>query len=41
MREDGRELVQIDTQTPFVIESTAGKSRFDVFREQLDYFNPN
>ena len=41
MREDGRELVQIDTQTPFVIESTAGKSRFDVFPEQLDYFNPN
>jgi len=39
MRDDGRELVQIDTQMPYGIASKTGKSRFDVFLEQLDRFN--
>ena len=36
---DGRERVHIDTQTPWGIGSLAGRSRFDVFREQLVEFN--
>jgi hypothetical protein len=34
-RDDGRHVVHIDTQTPWGIESTAGRSRFDVLAEQL------
>jgi hypothetical protein len=33
--DNGRQLACIDTQTPWGIESTAGRSRFDVFSEQL------
>jgi len=36
---DGRQLVHIDTQTPWGIESTEGKDRFDVFAEQLRELN--
>ena len=38
-RDDGRQLVHIDTQRPWGVESTAGKSRFDVFAEQLREIN--
>jgi hypothetical protein len=34
-RDDGRQFVRIDTQTPWGIESTAGRSQFDVLSEQL------
>jgi hypothetical protein len=34
-RDDGSQLVRIDTQTPWGIESTAGRSQFDVLSEQL------
>jgi hypothetical protein len=34
-RDDGRQLVLIDTQSPFGIESTDGRTQFDVFSEQL------
>ena len=34
-RDDGRQLVRIDTQTPWGIESTAGRTQFDVLSEQL------
>ena len=34
-RDDGRQFVRIDTQTPWGIESTAGKCQFDVLSEQL------
>jgi len=33
--DDGRRLVHIDTQTPCGVQSLAGRSRFDVFPEQL------
>src|SRR5262245_41451805 len=33
--DDGRRLVHIDTQTPWGVESLAGRSRFDVFPEEL------
>ena len=33
--DDGRRLAHIDTQTPWGVESLAGRSRFDVFPEQL------
>jgi hypothetical protein len=33
--DDGRRLVHIDTQTPWGVQSLAGRSRFDVFPEQL------
>jgi len=33
--DDGRRLVHIDTQTPWSVQSLAGRSRFDVFPEQL------
>jgi hypothetical protein len=32
---DGRRIVLIDTQTPWGVQSWAGRSRFDVFPEQL------
>jgi len=32
---DGRQLVHIDTQRPWGIESTMGRDRFDVLAEQL------
>ena len=38
--DDGRQLVHIDMQTPWGIESLAERSRFDVFPEQLVEFNP-
>jgi hypothetical protein len=39
--DDGRQLVHIDMQTPWGIESLGGqRSRFDVFPEQLVEFNP-
>ena len=35
-REDnGREIVTIDTEVPWGIESSGGKTRFDVIRDQL------
>ncbi len=33
--DDGRRLAPIDTQTSWGVESLAGRSRFDVFPEQL------
>jgi hypothetical protein len=33
--DDGRRLVHIDTQTPWGVQSLGGRSRFDVFPEQL------
>jgi hypothetical protein len=39
--DDGRQLVHIDTQTPDGVESLAGKSRFNVFPEQLVEFDPD
>ena len=33
--DDGRRIVHIDTQTPWGVQSWAGRSRFDVFPEQL------
>lgn len=33
--DDGRQLVHIDMQTPWGVQSLAGRSRFDVFPEQL------
>src|SRR5262249_37063145 len=34
-RDDGRQLVHIDMQKPWGVESTAGRSRFEIFPEQL------
>lgn len=36
---DGREVVTVDTEQPCGIESKAGQTRFDVFREQLVEIN--
>lgn len=33
---DGREIIEIDTQTPWDIESTDGRSRFEVLSDQLN-----
>ncbi len=33
--DDGRQLMHIDTRTPWGIESSSGRSRFHVFSEQL------
>jgi hypothetical protein len=32
---DGRQIVSIDTQSPWGIEATTGKTQFDVWAEQL------
>jgi hypothetical protein len=37
--DDGRQLVHIDMQTPWGVQSLAGRSRLDVFPEQLVEFN--
>ena len=37
--DNGRQLVHIDTEKPDGVESLAGRSRFDVFPEQLVEFN--
>jgi hypothetical protein len=37
--DDGRQLVHIDMQTPWDVQSLVGRSRFDVFPEQLVEFN--
>jgi hypothetical protein len=34
-RDDGRQFIHIDTQRPWGVESTTGRSRFEVFPEQL------
>lgn len=34
-RDDGSQVVHIDTRRPWDVESTAGTSRFEVFPEQL------
>ncbi len=39
LADDGRELVTVDTEVPWGIESTAGKARFDIFREQMVEFS--
>ena len=36
---DGRELVTVDTERPWGIESKAGQIRFEVFREQIAEFD--
>ncbi len=36
---DGREVVTVDTEQPWAIESKTGQSRFDVFRSQLAEFD--
>ena len=36
---DGREIVTVDTEQPYGIESKIGQTRFDVFRDQLVEFN--
>jgi hypothetical protein len=38
--DDGRQLVHVDMETPWGVESLVGRSRFDVFPEQLVEFNP-
>src|SRR5215510_8744825 len=38
-RNDGRQVVHIDTQRPCDVVSTAGKNRFEVFPEQLREIN--
>jgi hypothetical protein len=38
--DDGRQLVHIDMQTPWGVESLAGRSQFVVFPEQLVEFDP-
>jgi hypothetical protein len=38
--DDGRQLVHIDTWTPDGVESLTGRSRFDVFPEQLVELDP-
>jgi hypothetical protein len=35
----GREVVSIDTSTPWHVESTSGQTRFDVLPEQLMEFD--
>jgi hypothetical protein len=32
---DGRELVQIDTSKPWGVESNVGRTKFEIFSEQL------
>jgi hypothetical protein len=39
-REDGREIVTVETEQRWGIESTTGEVRFRVFREQLVETNP-
>jgi hypothetical protein len=34
-RDDGRQFVRIDTQTPWGIESTAGRNQLNALSEQL------
>jgi hypothetical protein len=36
---DGRELVTVDTEQPWGIESKAGETRFEILREQLIEFD--
>lgn len=36
---DGRELVTVDTEQPWGIESKAGETRFEILREQLVEFD--
>jgi hypothetical protein len=36
-RDDGRQVVHIDTHRPWSIESTVGRSKFEVFAEQLSH----
>ena len=36
---DGKELIIVDTEQPWGIESKAGETRFEVLREQLIEFN--
>ena len=36
---DGRELVTVDTEQPWGIESKAGETRFEILREQLVDFD--
>ncbi len=38
--DDGRELVEVDTASPWSIESIAGATRFVVFRDQLTTSQP-
>lgn len=35
MAGDGREIVRIDTEFPWHVESTTGQTRFEVFADQL------
>ena len=37
-RDDGSQLVRIDTQTPWGIESISGRTQFEVLSEQLCEF---
>ena len=36
---DGKEIITIDTQSPWYVESTTGETRFDVSSEQLIEFD--
>jgi hypothetical protein len=36
---DGREIVTVDTEQPWGIESKTGQTRFDVFHDQLVEFS--
>jgi len=36
---DGREVVVVDTERPWGIESKNGETRFEVFRDQIVEFN--
>lgn len=37
---DGREIVLVDTEKPWAIESKAGGSRFEIHRDQLLEWSP-
>jgi hypothetical protein len=39
--DEGHQLVHIDLQTPWGVQSLAGRSQLDVFPEQLVEFNLN
>ena len=39
-RHDGLQLVHIDVQTPWGVESLARESRFEILQEQLVEFDP-
>ena len=39
LADDGRELITVDTELPWGIESKVGQTRFEVFRDQVLEFD--